>query len=168
MATPTYTLIDSVTLGSSASSVTFSAIPAGGDLVLVAEFNSNSLGEISMSVNTAGTIQGEGVVARGNGSSASSGTTTGALLPLTSNIFTDTGGKGLLVVQVMDYSATDKHKSILARFNVASGSSYPGTSMMAGRYATTAAITALQLKFGGGQQFQSGNTFFLYNIAKAL
>ena len=35
MATPTYTLIDSTTLGSSAASVTFSSIPAGGDLVIV-------------------------------------------------------------------------------------------------------------------------------------
>ena len=51
MATPTYTLIDSVTLGSSASSVTFSSIPAGGDAVLVISGTSSAAASIKVKLN---------------------------------------------------------------------------------------------------------------------
>ena len=44
MATPTYTLISSVTLTSSASSVTFSSIAAGGDLAIHINANSTDNG----------------------------------------------------------------------------------------------------------------------------
>ena len=70
----------------------------------------------------------------------------------------------MLVVQVFDFAATNKYKSILARFNIASGSSYPGVSMMAGGYATYSATTQLRLQFGGGQTFEIGSTFSLYGI----
>lgn len=167
MATPTYDPIASTTLTSSASSVTFSSLDtiAAGyrDLIIVARFNSNSLGEIGLKMNASGF--GYGVYAVGNGSSASSTTSATAPLPLTSSVFTDSGGTGLLIAHVFDFAQTDKHKSVLARFNLPTGSSYPGVSMMAGRFPDTSAITSLTLQFGGGQQFQSGNTFAIYGVA---
>jgi len=66
-------------------------------------------------------------------------------------------------IQVFDYTALDKHKSILARNDLAASN----TTALAGRYGNTAAITSLVL-LGRTRSFDVGSTFNLYGIAKAL
>ena len=65
----------------------------------------------------------------------------------------------------MDYSATDKHKSILCRVNNATdntGNTYQGASMIAGRYASTAAITSVLVDAG---TLNVGTKAYLYGVA---
>lgn len=158
-----YTAIASQTLGSSASSVTFSSIPGTfRDLVLVAEYTSNTTAALALTMNAG--VTGSNVFARGNGSTATSGTSTTTPLEFGGSIFSNTSDRAFVKIELFDYAQTDKHKSLLTRLNVATGSN-PGTLMAASRFLSTAAITSLTLVFGGGQQFQSGSTFSLYGVS---
>jgi hypothetical protein len=93
----------------------------------------------------------------GDGSSAvsGSGTTDGALL----GFYTSQSGTNILV-SVMDYSATDKHKTSLSRANDAANRAMATAT----RWANTAAITSVNL-YSTNTSFQSGSTFSLYGIA---
>jgi len=158
--TPTYTPLANITLGSSASSVSFSSIPASfRDLVLVID------GTASVSTNVQVRFNGDSnnnylyVAMYGNGSTTSSfaesnisSITQLALANYSSNTLT----------QIMDYSATDKHKTVLIRSNGGNGF----VQATAGRWGSTSAITSMVLtSSGSGATFNSGSNFALYGIA---
>lgn len=150
-----YTALGTVTLASSASSVTFAGIPATGyrDLVLVYEGTVSSSTDFTTRFN--GDTTGSNyfrVFAFGNGSSASSGTTNESYW-----MYQTTAGRGTNILNIFDYSATDKHKSILNRYDQAGN----GASMIAGRWASTAAITSITTN----GPFNAGSNFSLYGIA---
>jgi hypothetical protein len=63
----------------------------------------------------------------------------------------------------MDYSTTDKHKSVLVRENTA-GSSTTLVVAKAGRWANTSAITSIYLFVSGGYSFATGTTVALYGV----
>lgn len=63
------------------------------------------------------------------------------------------------IINLMDYSATDKHKSVLMRYGQSSG----GVNAWASRWANTAAVTQIQLYTTS--TFAAGSTFALYGIA---
>ena len=159
MATPTYTLIDSVTLASSASSVTFSGISATGkgDLVLACSMQ-NTVGNASFLIQINGDTGSNYNWVRmyGTGSttpsSGNSGTTSGTI-----GNFGASASNSL--VQFLDYSATDKHKSILSRTNDANYL----VSAYANRWASTSAITSFVV-YPAGYAFTSGSTFHLFQI----
>ena len=158
MPTPTYPALATVTLGSSASSVTFSSIPATyRDLVLVVQANQPSGTPVAlwMSINGGGTDAGSTVFMGGSGSSGSSYTS--ARLNIGDLV---TGVGQMHRVQIMDYSATDKHKTYLARFDRADY----GTIAIAGRWTSTSAITSIQVVPESFRSFASGGTFNLYGI----
>ena len=152
MPTPTYTALATVTLASSAASVTFSSIPATyRDLILVFR----------------GTLTTTAVVgARANGDTGSNYTLVRMVGPVVSSSHTETyfpllySGSplnGLSIVQFMDYSATDKHKTALTR----SGDfSADRVEAIASRWANTAAINSLTVS----STFASGCTFNLYGV----
>tara|TARA_R110000822_G_scaffold23423_1_gene72476 strand:- start:119 stop:616 length:498 start_codon:yes stop_codon:yes gene_type:complete len=165
MATPTYTLIDSVTLTTEAT-VTFTSIPQTfGDLVLVVNQSSPSGAKgtrlffngdggsnySSVSMYATATV--------GSGFGSTSNLTVGGY-----NTASNVGVPMFSVSQIMDYSATDKHKSVLSRSNTPTGSSN-GVVAWAGRWANTSAITQIEISDGN---WAVGSTFFLYGIAKAL
>jgi hypothetical protein len=59
----------------------------------------------------------------------------------------------------MDYSATNKHKSVVTR------NDHPShTQAQANRWANTAAITSISIAVRGGSSFASGSTFSLYGV----
>ena len=154
MATPTYELIETTTLTSSASSVTFTSITQDyRDLVVVTDA-SNSSGEDFFLTLNADTSNYTSVRMRGNGSSAFSRTQTTRQF---ANIYTDASNS---ITQIMDYSATDKHKTILSRSGLATSTVWA----YALRYASTSAITSVKLEPAGGT-LNSGSTFSLYGIA---
>jgi hypothetical protein len=71
------------------------------------------------------------------------------------------------VVQIMDYSATDKHKTILGRGNSNAGD---GVTAHAARWANTVAMTAFAVfpernLQGASSQWAIGTTFNLFGIA---
>jgi hypothetical protein len=164
MPTPTYTPLANITLGSQAASVTFSSIPATyRDLVLI------------ISAKYAGSATGNGPAIRINGITTSdysnvrtdnavSGAATTNFMPVIGESNTNFA---LSKVDFLDASATDKHKSLLIR------TSADGTrvSMVAGRVATTSAITSIAIfgpdNFVGGStpdNWDVGSSFALYGI----
>ena len=155
MPTPTYTLIDSVTLASSSTSVTFSSIPQTyGDLVLVC-----NVGAALLRINgssTAANYKKVGMI--GSVSSAITATDGGQTFFGSNNTSL---ANGISKFQFMDYSATDKHKSLLFQYTQASNA----VEAYAGRFVSTSAITSLELVI---YTYPAGSTFFLYGIAKAL
>ena len=159
MATPTYTLIDSVTLGSSASSVTFSGISATGkgDLVLVSNVIVANGYEAGVRFNSDSGNNYTMVNMRGTGSSTSSSAVQDpGYLPIQKNI----SGNALMITQVLDFSASDKHKSVLNRGN----STQFGTTAAAHRWASTSAITSVYIYEVNATSFSAGSTFSLYQI----
>lgn len=161
LATPTYTLLDSVTLASSAASVTFSSITQDyRDLVLVVEGLGVSAGFFGYRFNSDSGANYNSLVAIGDGSSGSSFGSSGDNIGYIGGQYSTTV-KTLSILQIMDYSATDKHKSVIARNNRADGF----TAMAAGRWASTAAITSIYLDFTNtALDFDTGSTFYLYGI----
>ena len=151
MPTPTYTALANVTLGSTAT-VTFSSIPATyRDLILVVRGTTNNI-----RVNGDTGSNYSNVAMYGNGSSAGSGAET------TTFFYTNWWGGGtaanrMYIVQFMDYSATDKHKTILVRGDQADAEA----NANAGRWANTAAITSIT-SVGTAP---AGSTWSLYGIA---
>jgi hypothetical protein len=152
MPTPTYTALANITLGSSASSVTFSSIPATyRDLVLVAWAKRTSGGYGDMKLELNGSTSDMSRVYVYNTSSGSG----------TGNDLGFTGTDGILnIVNFMDYSATDKHKTMLVRWNLPTDF----VSMTANRWAQTAAITSIKFT-DPASTFTAGTTFALYGIA---
>ncbi len=157
MPTPTYTSLANVTLGTTAASVTFSSIPATyRDLILVYDWTSTSAASFYI---------------RLNGDSGSNYTRVymGAISAAASGTESGTGWNGLSLsagnerqigtLQIMDYSATDKHKTALNRANQAS----PYVIADAYRWANTAAVTSASFTMASGT-FSAGSTFNLYGV----
>lgn len=69
------------------------------------------------------------------------------------------GGVGCWNLDFFDYAQTDKHKSILSRFTIMSGSS----NIFHYRYFNTAAITSIE--FASGNTWGAGTTFTLYGLS---
>ena len=137
MPTPTYTPLANITLGTAAASVTFSSINQGyRDLILV--------------TNTKVTVTDIEMNLIFNGASANLSTvrmlgySSGATVSTFSNPYPLVGitGQGTTTVQIMDYSATDKHKAILIRYDFGT---IGWTAALASRYANTSAITSISL-----------------------
>ena len=159
MPTPTHTLIEAVTLATSASSVTFSSIPSTGkgDLILVVNSVSGFGSFVKLKFN--GSSSGYSYVrAEGSGSSATSSASTydAVIAGYTSNVW-DT----INIAHIMDYSATNKHKTVLVRANAAQDI---GTGMYANRWASTDAINSIAITDSNGDSFAAGSTFHLYQI----
>jgi hypothetical protein len=159
MPTPTYTPLANVTLGSTASSVTFSSIPATyRDLILVADCGVSSGAEaMAMRFNADTGSNYNYVVATGNGSTTSSFAVSSTIFARLGSIYT---GSNNFVASVMDYSATDKHKTVIARGNSAANL----VAMVASRWANTAAITSVTVLPDVANTFTAGSTFSLYGV----
>lgn len=158
MPSSTYTALATITLTSTDTEIIFASIPATyRDLVLVADATSDANSGLYLRFNGISTSTYDTVGAYGNGSSAISFSQN---LTFTNANFISSG-RGTNIIQLMDYSATDKHKTVLAR------ASYAGNQaqMAAAGWASTAAINQVSLFMDGGRSFQSGSTFSLYGIA---
>jgi hypothetical protein len=159
MPTPTYTPLATVTLASTASSVTFSSIPATyRDLVVV----HNNFGTVNNDANSNFRFNGDSgsnysrVYAFWSGSIVS-GAATGENSMSVFGLRTTVGDS---ISHIMDYSATDKHKTVLTRTNTVDNLVW----MSAARWANTAAITQIQLNAFSGS-FAVGSVISLYGIA---
>jgi hypothetical protein len=156
-----YIPLANVTLGASAATVTFSSIPATyRDLVLVVDGSgTDALTYAHFRVNNNSTDYSY-VFANGNGVTANSqGPTDDKIqVPGRDSYWTNTY-RTQVVVNLMDYAQTDRHKHFLVR----SGAASSATEMQAGRWANTAAITSIRFTMNVGS-FAIGSTFALYGI----
>jgi hypothetical protein len=159
MPTPTYTSLGTITLGSTASTVTFSSIPATyRDLVLIIDSIPTARNnDVLVRFNADSSNTYTNVEAFGTGSSTGSGsfTKTGCLID-----FVEDTQKSMIRVEALDYSATDKHKTVLTRQSKAGAI----VRMLASRFPSTAAVTSLSV-VASSSTFASGSTFSLYGIA---
>lgn len=159
-----WTPLANLTLGSSASSVTFSSISGSyRDLVLVIQASSTPSGtNIAIRMNSDTGSNYPAVYASGDGSGAYSGTLNETWMQVAYYSGATTSTFLSAVVTVADYSATDKHKTVLSR----GGNSAQGTDMIAGRWANTSAVTTLSVHARtGGVSFATGSTFALYGVS---
>ena len=154
--TPTHVLLNQIELSSSASSVTFSNIPQGyGDLVLVIAGTSATSSDMQVRLNgdTGSNYHSVFMYGAGSGSGVSgSGTSTFWGIGLINSNQTDA------IIQIMDYSATDKHKAAINREN---NSSYVFGQAL--RWANTAAVNSILIQKASGT-FDIGSTFSLYGV----
>jgi hypothetical protein len=165
MPTPTYTPLANITLGSAAATVTFSSISqAYRDLVLIVQATptSNTVG-LRMRFNTDTGSNYSYVWALGDGSTTSSGSGTTTRIEFEPGLARDTTSNSNSIANIMDYSATDKHKPVLVRSNIIGGT-YPGTVMTGQRWASTSAITTIEVFFGSGN-IAAGSVLALYGVA---
>ena len=158
----TYVPIAAQTLGSVASTVTFSSIPSTyQDLVLVfVAKNTGSLNNGKLNFNSDGAANYSGTYLQGNGSAASSGRVTS-----TSGIYTQeisTTDWTVTTVNIMNYINTTTYKTVLVRGGTASDR----TAAWVGLWRSTAAITNIDVSTFG-TNFVAGSTFTLYGIAAA-
>lgn len=151
MATPTYVQIATTTLASSASSVDFFGIPTQDlngndlrDLVLVIETNTS----VFLRLNGDSGSNYASVYMYGASGSTGSGSGTATLANIGSNGY----------AEILDFSATDKHKPILSRYNL---TTY--VEARATRWANTSAVSSLTLT--GSTSFTAGSTFSLFGIS---
>ena len=162
--TAKFTVLGNTTLATASSTVTFSSIPGGyKDLVLVvnAATTSNYSGA-SFRLNGDTGTNYSAVRASGDGSSASSTSASASAAGyLTFNAAAPTTEANNIVAEFLDFSATNKHKTVLVRSGSTSGAA-PGVEMIANRWANTAAITTL-LVFTGSS-FAAGSTFRLLGV----
>jgi hypothetical protein len=157
-----------VTLASSASSVTFSNIPATyRDLILVSVAGCTLTTETarlrfnSDSGNNYNWVFMNGV---GSGSPVSSAQSNQNNMDFSPYVgISGTLGKWNNILQIQDYSATDKHKTVLTRTNI-NDDTYPGTTATAGRWASTSAITSINIFPSSSASFITGSTFNLYGV----
>jgi hypothetical protein len=154
MPTATYTPLATVTLASAASSVTFSSIPATyRDLILVVNGNTTDNQFTGFQFNT-DSGSNYSFVRMFSGPSSSSDTRTYGLL---------TSGNPSLtlnaIAQIMDYSATDKHKTVLVRSNIPADN----VAAHAVRWANTSAITSLAVA-AISTTWAVGTTINLYGV----
>lgn len=147
-----------ITLGSSATSVTFGAIPATYrdlQVVINAEGASGTNdGYMFFNADTAGANYSE-IQMRGNGTAAAAAVYSAPYINGASTW--SSGNRFEVVALIMDYAETNKHKSSIIR--VAASLESNAISM---RWANTAAITSLQLTTAAG--FIAGSTFALYGV----
>lgn len=159
MATPTYELIDSTTFSSTTSSFTFSSIPSTfTDLVIVASLTATAY-DSWLGLRFQGNSSSAYSWVSGYNQAQGQSNTSDTEIQLYSHLTTT---KGLWIIDIRDYTDTDKQKLILSRGG--SAGSY-GTGYTAGRFLATAAITSITIFGGQGLDLEAGGTIALYGIA---
>jgi hypothetical protein len=154
-----YIPLATVTLGSAISSVTFSSIPATyRDLIVVINGTIVSSSDIFYRLNADSGANYSNVWMFGSSTTNGSSRNTGVNQGVTH--YADSGSRFTSTFVIMDYSATDKHKTAISRGNSTTGLSISYAS----RWANTAAVTSL-ICGALGTNLSSGTTISLYGIA---
>jgi hypothetical protein len=164
----TYDPIATATLGSAASSVTFSSIPATyTDLICVVDAK---LVSGATSTNLIGYLNSDTgnnyswTRLFGNGSSAASDRASnyGSMI-LASAGFLSAATPTNYIIQINNYANTTTNKTVLCRSNLPSN----GTDAIVNLWRNTAAITSLNLQTQISNNMIAGSTFTLYGIKAA-
>lgn len=158
-----WTPLANTTLASATTSVTFSSISQSfRDLVLVIEGNpSNTASGYSLAVRFNGSATGYAYLSlSGNGSANSSVSYSNETSAYPAH--QAVSGRFNSIVNILDYTATDKNKTMLSRYNQ-DGSVVSATM---NRWNSTAAITSLAVTLqNSSATFAAGTTFSLYGVS---
>ena len=160
MATPTYTLIETVTLGSSAQSVTFATIDQSfADLVLVVagDLGSNGAMVCTLNSDTASNYRYVFLEAynysRNGGANFASGS-----LRLAQNM----NGPGVVVANFLGYTSYNQKAVISRSSNAGNSGGYESVGLWASQW-NGGAITNLKVA-SNGVAFSAGAVFSIYGI----
>ena len=165
----TYVPIATTTLGTAASSYTFSSIPSTyTDLVLVINARGTSAAtgtSVYCTTNITGTNYSSTWIL-GDGTSVVSSRYSGlgqCYLGYISAASNPTGSFGTVIAHFMNYSNANTYKTILSRGNDVENQVNSYVSLIRG----TAAISSITVGEGGGGNFVIGSQFTLYGILGA-
>lgn len=161
--TGTYQPLATTTLATATTSVTFGSIPSSfRDLIIV--FEGSIVANTRLDITTGNGTLDTGanyfsVTMLGTGSATNSLVYRNAttIQGMFDSIGTGTGRINS-VLQFMDYSATDKHKTIIGRSSSASN----GVTAFVARHATTSATNIIRI--AGFDNITVGSTLSLYGI----
>lgn len=158
MPTPTYIGLANTTLTGTASVVTLSSIPnTYRDLVIVIEGAPTARpDQIRLRFNSDSGNNYVTLEAGGNGTSAYTGSYTDSNAIIG---YLTTTARINSVVNVLDYSTTDKEKAVFSRQSAAA----EATTLRVHRWANTSAITSVSISTQNST-FAPGFTFALYGI----
>lgn len=164
MPTSTYKPIANVAISSPTSSVTFSNITQQyRDLVLVCSFiyptTSTQNPRMTFNNDSSSSYKLVYMDSYPSGSNVV-GTDDGTTFSLSYSAGTVASEPILSVTNFMDYSVTDKHKHGLIRY----GTPTSGHGMYGIRYASTNAITSMQIYANNSLSWQAGTTLALYGV----
>lgn len=156
--TAAWTPLATTMLSSAASSVTFGSIPSGyRDLNLVVQGGATSNFQFRVRFNgdTGANYPYVQMYGEPNGYGSDANT-----LDHIRAVFGNTATTGMAILQIMNYSATDKHKTVLAREQSASESYIVAR---ASRWASNSAISSIEVipHFGS---LQTNTTFSLWGL----
>lgn len=152
-----------ITLGSAAASVTFSSITGNyRDLYLVVQFGHSVSGQgLRLRANSDTGTNYAYVEMYGDGSGTGSVSNAAlSFIPLTAYGPLASTPIVSSLTSILDYSATDKHKTLLTRRDEAGYI----TEAITGRWASTSAITTLLIYPASGN-IVAGSTFALYGVS---
>ena len=161
MPTPTYTLIDSRTLTSSTSSVTFNSLPQTyGDLIIIySGKTTGSTGQLKWSYNNS-TVGYEMINMEGSGGNTRSALATQDHIYVSYDYSELSDYGEMAQIQVMDYTATDKKSPTLIR----GGRPTAGVSASVALQNGTSAISSIE--FESSTPLAIGSAFHIYGIEK--
>lgn len=160
-----WTPLANITLGSNASTVTFSSISGSyRDLVLVAKAGLTSAGnQLFVRFNSDASGSYNWVLMSGYSSSttySSASTQTG--LNINWNGTSGTPGNNFQRLDIMDYAQTNKHKTVLLRADDVTSATTTEATVM--RWAQTSAITQMTFAPNTGL-IAAGSSFALYGVS---
>jgi hypothetical protein len=164
MPTSTYEPIATQTLGSAASSVTFSSIPSTyTDLVIICNFGGSSGGQdFTFRYNGDTGSNYSDTRMYGDGTNAISNRNSSATRITADSVGVSTSLQAFDTIQIFNYANTTTYKTCLVRVADAAKS----TEATVGLWRNTAAITQVDLAMTAGNLL-SGSTFTLYGIKAA-
>jgi hypothetical protein len=162
-ASSTYTPIATTTLGSAASSYTFSSIPSTyTDLVLIANTTAAGNQNILLRFNSDSGTNYSYTRVTGAASATSNRESSIDAINLYNSSASLNGVMATTIIQVMNYANSTTYKTVIGRGNGGANE----VNAQVGLWRSTSAITSLTLSIFT-TNFSAGSTFTLYGIASA-
>jgi hypothetical protein len=166
MATPTYSQIANLTLGSAQSTITVTGLSQSyRDLVVILSGTYVTAGYPWMRINNdaTSTYWGQWFGQAGGSGGHSQGFTSGAATTEMKISFQAGSTNSLpsqYQINILDYSATDRQKS-----SVTKAVAYQSNDVCGARWASSSAVTQLNFGVYSSGQFAAGTTITIYGIA---
>jgi hypothetical protein len=156
-----WTPLGKVTLTATSTSIVFSSIPSTyRDLRVVIQAGNDASSGVKLNLNSDTTSSYPTTILRNGTGSPVSSTSTNAYATIGANVYSTNALTLTYVIDILDYSQTDKHKPILVRGNNAATS----TEFIINRWASIAAVNTVTIAPLSGNLI-SGSTVSLFGIA---
>jgi hypothetical protein len=169
----TYEPIATQTLGSAASSVTFSSISGTyTDLILQVNNQMSGASGFKLRFNSDSGSNYSETFLYGTGSAAGSGRASSQTSIYNNLIYGDSTTADIFtpnIIQLQNYSNSTTYKTVLWRYGTATGAggSNGDVTAIVGLWRNTGAITAIEVSAWNAVNFVAGSTFTLYGIKAA-